>query len=117
MQYKMPRVYIIGKAYISNMNLNVENYYIYFDIFRKITIKEMSDFNYFGKISGNNISFTNGVSAIFIRASGYTDSLENYLTESFNNWLIPYYTFIITHFFRVNKILNINIFFFYIYHA
>ena len=86
-KYNMPRVHIIGKAYISNMNLNYENYYVYFDIFQRLCNKEMSDFNYFGEVSENRITLSCSVPAILIKASGYTDSLENYLTESFNNLL------------------------------
>ena len=82
-KYNMPRVLFIGKAYISNMNLSYETYYIYFNIFSKLIQKEMSDFNYFGEVSENDLSFSSHVSAIIIKAIGYSDSLEKYVIESF----------------------------------
>ena len=82
-KYNMPRVIFIGKAYISNMNLSYESYYIYFDIFDRLIQKEMSDFNYFGEISENDVSLSYGVSSIIIKAVGYSDSLEKYIIESF----------------------------------
>ena len=83
-KYNMPRVLFIGKAYISNMNLSYESYYIYFDIFDRLIQKEMSDFNYFGEVSENDLSFSCNVSSIIIKAVGYSDGLEKYITESFN---------------------------------
>ena len=42
-KYNMPKVYFIGKAYVSNLNLNNEIFYIYFEIFIKLINKENSD--------------------------------------------------------------------------
>ena len=84
-KYNMPKVYFIGKAYVSNLNLNNEIFYIYFEIFIKLINKENSDFNYFGSVSENNISISSATSAILVKASGYTDSLEKYVTEYFKN--------------------------------
>ena len=66
------------------MNLSYESYYIYFDIFDRLIQKEMSDFNYFGEVSENDLSFSCNVSSIIIKAVGYSDGLEKYITESFN---------------------------------
>ena len=82
-KYKIPKVYIVGKAYISNMNLNFETFYIFIEIFNKLIEKENSDFNYFGTISENSFSISCGISSIHIKASGYSDSLEKYITEYF----------------------------------
>ena len=82
-KYKMPKIYIVGKAYVSNMNLNLETFYIYIEIFNKIIAIENSDFNYFGTISDNNFSISCSTSSIFIKASGFSDSLEKYITEYF----------------------------------
>ena len=82
-KYKMPKIYIVGKAYVSNMNLNLETFYIFIEIFNKIIALENSDFNYFGTISDNNFSISCSTSSIFIKASGYSDSLEKYITEYF----------------------------------
>ena len=82
-KYKMPKIFVVGKAYISNMNLDIETFYIYFDIFIKLIDKENSDFNYFGTISENDFSLSCGLSAIFIKAEGYSSSIEKYISEYF----------------------------------
>ena len=97
-KYKIPKVYIVGKAYISNMNLNFETFYIYIEIFNKLIEKENSDFNYFGTISENSFSISCGISSIHIKASGYSDSLEKYITEYFK---------ILSKFVEIQKIENI----------
>jgi insulysin len=97
-KYKIPKVYIVGKAYVSNMNLNFETFYIYIEIFNKLIEKENSDFNYFGTISENSFSISCGISSIHIKASGYSDSLEKYITEYFK---------ILSKFVEIQKIENI----------
>ena len=84
-KYNMPRVYFVGKAYVSNLNLNNEIFYIYLEIFIKLIYKENSDFDYFGSVSENSISLSCSTSSIIVKASGYTDSLEKYITEYFKN--------------------------------
>ena len=97
-KYNIPKVYIVGKAYISNMNLNFETFYIYIEIFNKLIDKENSDFNYFGTISENHFSISCGISSIHIKANGYSDSLEKYITEYFKS---------LSKFVEIQKIENI----------
>ena len=97
-KYNMPRVYLLGKAYVSNLNLDIETFTIYLEIFKGIISKENSDFDYFGLISDNCFSVSCGISAVFIKAIGYTDSLEKYITEYFKS---------ISKFVDIQKIDNI----------
>ena len=83
-KYNMPKAYFVCKAYISNLNLGYETFYLYLKIFFRLIDKENSDFDYFGVVSDNNISITPGISSIYIKANGYTDTLEKYITEYFN---------------------------------
>ena len=84
-KYNMPRVYISSKAYISNFNIDNTLYAIYFDMLTKLINKELSEFLYLGETSDNSISFICSLSSILINIEGYSDSIENYITEYFNN--------------------------------
>ena len=97
-KYKMPKVYFVGKAYISNMNTNLVTFFIYFEIFTKLIAKEISDFNYFGAISENQFAISCSISSVYIKALGYTDSLERYITEYFK---------IISKLINIEKIENV----------
>jgi len=92
-KYNMPRVYFIAKIYISNMNLNYETFDTYFDLFVTLIEKEISDFSYFGYISDNDISIDYKLESFLIKAQGYTDSIEKYITEYFK---------------QISKIINIQ---------
>ena len=92
-KYNMPRVYFVGKAIISNMNLNYETFDTYFDLFNILIKKETYDFSYFGYKSDNDISIDYQISSFSIKAMGFTDSIEIYITEYFN---------------QISKIINIQ---------
>ena len=83
-KYNMPKVYIGCKAYLSNMNLEITKFSAYFDLFFSLMNKELSEFLYLGETSENSISFSTSISSVLINIEGYTDSIENYITEYFN---------------------------------
>jgi insulysin len=80
------------------MNTNLVTFVIYFEIFTKLIAKEISDFNYFGAISENQFSISCSISSVYIKALGYTDSLERYITEYFK---------IISKLINIEKIENV----------
>ena len=84
-KYNMPRVYISGEAYISNLNIDYTSYILYSSIWFKLINQELSEFLYLGDTSNNSINFSALVPSVLINIEGYTDSIENYVNEYFIN--------------------------------
>ena len=84
-KYNMPKVYLSAKAYISNLNIGLNSYLIYSDILFKLLLDELSELIYLGEASENSINFDVSVSSLLIDIEGYSDMINNYLKEYFNN--------------------------------
>ena len=83
-KYNMPKVLIRCEAYISNLNIDITSYDIYFSIFLKLINKEMSEFSYLGEASDNSFLFGYSFSTFLINIDGYSDSIEKYIVEYLN---------------------------------
>ena len=83
-KYNMPKIYISGEGYISNINLDYTSYAIYSDIFSYLIKKELSEFLYLGDTSDNSFSFSFCLSSVLINIEGYSDSIEKYIIEFFS---------------------------------
>ena len=82
-KYNMPKVYISGEGYISNMNLDYTSYIIYSDILLSLIKKELSEFLYLGDSSDNSFNFSFCLSSVLVNIEGYSDSIEKYIIEFF----------------------------------
>ena len=81
--FKIPKIYINGKIYFSNLNMDNCLFSIYSNLCLYIILKELNEDLYLGDLSKNNLKFEFSFSSFYINLDGYSDTLETFTKTIF----------------------------------
>ena len=74
--FKIPKIFINGKIYFSNLNMDNCLFSIYSNLCLYIILEELNEDLYLGELSKNNLKLESTFSSFYIYLDGYSDTLE-----------------------------------------
>lgn len=78
--FKMPKVYMSSRVYISNLNMDISKFNAYATLWLRILNDEISEIGYLGELSQNSFSIHYSSNSININIVCFSDTIENYVS-------------------------------------
>ena len=95
-QFLIPKCYLSGISYISNLNMNVSLFIIYTQIYALLLDYELTQIEYMGELFQNSFELQITTNSIIVNVSGFSDIIYRYVSTIISiikdiNQRIPYY--------------------------